>query len=283
MRLKLLGSSAGKPVPRPFCRCRVCRAAKLRGGRDRRTRTAMQVFLPGDDEAEPRTLLDLGADLCAQMQRDGFNLDRLEHLLMTHGDVDHFDPFLLKIRTTVLSPADDMPPLTLHAHPLLCDRIGDSGLDLARARVTLHPVAPYQPFACGGLRVDPLVGHHTPDALNFVVEHAGRSALLAWDTGLWPEANWAHIAGRRLDAVFMECTSLGPRAFPRDARHLNFAHLLEMRARLLELDCIAAGTPFITVHIGDNGGLTHAEAVALAAPHGITVGYDGLAIDPAAS
>ena len=45
---------------------------------------------------------------------------------------------------------------------------------------------------------------------------------------------------------------------------------------LLPYCCINAKTPFVTVHMGDNGGLTHAEAVAFAAPHGVTVGYDGL-------
>jgi len=49
-----------------------------------------------------------------------------------------------------------------------------------------------------------------------------------------------------------------------------------MKERLRALGCIQESTPYVTVHIGDNGGLTYAEACDVTKPHGITVGYDGL-------
>ena len=68
---------------------------------------------------------------------------------------------------------------------------------------------------------------------------------------------------------------LGPSEVDKDGRHLNFATLVELRGRLIEMGCVTGQTPWSTLHIGDNGGLTYDEAVDFAHPHGITVGYDG--------
>jgi len=278
MRLRLLGSAAGKTIPRPFCGCRVCFHAKRHGGRDVRTRTSLQVFLPGDDDREPCYQVDLSRDTGAQMTRFGFNLTRLEHLLFTHTDEDHLDPSTLKYRRTILSDRSKMRPLAVYGSAPFCRKIRTLGYDFERLRITLRVARPFKPFAMGRMQVLPLRARHTDDALNYVVRHEGRTVLLAWDTGLWPEENYEHVKALRFGAVFMECTVLGKHEVPRDASHLNFAHLLEMKDRLKGLGCIGAETPFVAMHIGDNGQLTHEEAVDFAAPHGVTVGYDGLEV-----
>ena len=56
---------------------------------------------------------------------------------------------------------------------------------------------------------------------------------------------------------------------------MDFRLFLEMRERLMSMGCVQPDTPYVAVHIGDNGGLIHEEAVELAAPHGVIVGYDG--------
>ena len=52
-----------------------------------------------------------------------------------------------------------------------------------------------------------------------------------------------------------------------------------MKEGLSALGCVQEDTPYVTVHVGDNGGLTYAEACELTAPYGITVGYDGLQLE----
>ena len=279
MKLRLLGSAAGKTIPRPFCACRVCRHAKADGGKNVRTRTSMQVFLPDDDEREPRHQVDLSRDTGGQMVRFRFNLSRLEHLLFTHSDEDHIDPSTLKYRRTILSDREQMPPLNIYGSTHFCKKFRTLRFDFERLKIALHPVRPYRAFSFGEIDVVPLLARHTDDALNYVLSHDRRTVLLAWDTGLWPEENWERIGGLRFDAVFMECTVLGKREVSREAGHLNFAHLLEMKDRLGQLGCIRGKTPFVAVHIGDNGGLTHTEAVGFAAPHGVIVGYDGMDLE----
>ena len=277
MRFRLLGSSAGKTVPRPFCRCRVCRLAKEHGGRNLRTRTGMQIFLDGETGPEARYHVDLPPDTGHHMVRDRFCLERLGHLLVTHPDEDHFDPIYFRNRKIILSDRADLVPLTIYGNAAVGAVLREQKLDLARLRLSFVEVRPFAGFNAGELEVMPLTARHTEGALNYVIAQDGKAVLLAWDTGWWPDETWTAIAPLRLDAVFMECTVLGPTETQMGG-HLDFTLMRKMRARMAELGCVRETTPFITVHIGDNGGLTHEEAEALARPEGITVGYDGLEV-----
>ena len=278
MRLRLLGSSAGKTVPRPFCRCRVCRLARERGGRNLRTRTGMQIFLDGDEGDEARYHVDLPPDTGHHMVTHRFGMERLEHLLITHPDEDHFDPIYLRNRKIVLSDRDDLLPLTIYGGDTTRAKFDALGLKTEYLKLAFREVRSFERFSAGELEVLSLRASHGPGCLNYVVSHGGRSVLLAWDTGLWPEETWDAIRGLGLDAVFVECTVLGPvRIEPKG--HLDFTAVLHMRRRLMDEGCILPETPYVLVHIGDNGELTHDEAVAFAVPHGIIVGYDGLEVE----
>lgn len=276
LRFHIVGTSAGKTVPRPFCRCRVCDHARLVGGRDVRTRCGVHLYLDGEPEGEPRYAVDLSPDAHGgQLLRGGLVLDRLEHLLVTHAHEDHLDPGLLAVRGSILSDRAAPPDLHVYGSVTVGEQLSDGLRE--RSRIRFHEIEPGQTFDVGALRVSALLAHHGPGvALNYIVEHAGRSVLLAWDTGWWADETWAALEGRRFDTVISECTILGPGEANREGRHLNFATLLQMKARLTEMGCIEPSTPWATLHIGDNGGLTYDEQVAFAQPHGVTVGWDGL-------
>ena len=277
MRFHLLGSSAGKPVPRPFCSCRVCKVAKSDGGRDRRTRTSMHIYVDDEESGEPRHAVDLSPDTAHHMVRDGFCLDRLEHLIFTHNHSDHLDPAYLNIRATVLSDRHALTPLTLYGSDKVVETLAAALPDPQRLAITIsEPIAPLQAFRAGELELVALEANHKAGTYHYVVRADGRTVLLGWDTGWWSEATWEAVADYRFDAVFMECTMLGPSQVDEESGHLNFATLLKMKERLTREGCIEGDTPYITMHIGDNGGLTYAEACDLAEPDGVTVGYDGL-------
>jgi phosphoribosyl 1,2-cyclic phosphate phosphodiesterase len=278
MRLRLLGSAAGKTVPRPFCKCRVCDYAKSHAGPDRRTRTAMHLFLDGEPGPEPRFQVDLPPDTGHQMIRDGFCLDRLEHLLFTHADPDHFDPSYLVIRLRIMSDRDGLTPLRIYGPRNIYDRLAALNLDFGFTKLSFHEVLPFQAFRMGELDVFSFPAPHGPHTCHYVLQDGRCAVLLAWDTGYYrDEAVWDALSRFRLDAVFMECTHLTDRRVKdRDSgTHMDFPLLLEMRERLLALGSVRPETPFVAMHIGDNGGLLHAEAVELASEHGVTVAYDG--------
>jgi phosphoribosyl 1,2-cyclic phosphate phosphodiesterase len=236
----------------------------------------MHIYLGGEEIGEPRYAVDLPPDTAHHMIREGFRLDRLEHMLFTHKDADHFEPAYLKMRSTILSDREALPSLALYGSETVGEALTANIPILEGVKASFQEVIPFKGFRAGELNVFPLLANHGPGiVLNYVVQYNGRTVLLGWDTGWWADTTWDAVAPFQFDAVFMECTSLGPSE--RDlGTHLTFATLLKMRARLSELGCITDNTPYVTLHIGDNGGLTYAEACELAEPHGVTVGYDGL-------
>jgi len=209
------------------------------------------------------------------MIRDRISMCRLEHLLVTHDDEDHFDPSYLRYRKIVLSDRSALRPVTIYGSPLIRERIASQLQNFDRFKLLFQEVRAFVPLRMGEIEVFPLLGYHSASTLNYILAHGGRSVLVAWDTGYWREETWAAVGAFRLDAVLMECTLLGPGEIPADSKHLNFATMKQMRERLTDLGCITPATPFVAAHIGDNGQLTYDEAVAFASPHGITVSYDG--------
>ncbi|MBS13867.1 MAG: hypothetical protein CME19_20020 [Gemmatimonadetes bacterium] len=275
LRFHILGSSAGKTVPRPFCTCRVCEKARHDGGRDIRTRCAVHLYLDDEPQGRPRYAIDFGPDLSSNLIRFGCSLDQLEHVIFTHAHMDHLETHLLNIRPTILSDRTALPALNIYGSDSVGQKITDA-CDLEKLDMTFHQVDPFTAFQAGELSVSTLLGNHDPGTvLNHVVSYGGKTVLLAWDTGYWSDETWSAVEGRTFDAVISECTHLGPSEIDRPSRHLNFATLLDMRARLIDTGCIAEDTPWSTLHIGDNGGLTYDEAVEFAHPHGVTVGFDG--------
>jgi phosphoribosyl 1,2-cyclic phosphate phosphodiesterase len=279
MRFQILGSSAGKTVPRPFCRCRVCEAARHDQGRDVRTRCAVHLYLDGDTDGEPRYAIDLSPDVSSHFIRYGFALDKLEHLIFSHAHADHLDTDLLTIRPTILSEKNAAPHLHIYGSVSVGEKI--TALDLDKLDASFHQADPFVPFTAGELKITPLLGNHGPGVvLNHIVQHGNQTVLLAWDTGYWTDDSWERAADFTFDAVISECTIFGPGDADHNARHMNFATLVDKKERLIKMGCITDSTPWTTLHIGDNGGLTYSEQVTLGAPHGVTPGYDGMWFAP---
>ena len=279
MRFHILGSSAGKTVPRPFCSCRVCEKASRDGGRDIRTRCSVHLYLDDEPQGRPRYAIDFGPDLSSNLIRFNCSLDRLEHVIFTHAHMDHLETHLLNIRSTILSDRAALPALNIYGSDSVRSKI-EQACDLDKQSIVFHQTDPFETFTAGELTSTTLLGNHGPGTvLNHIVEYGGKTVLLGWDTGWWSDETWEAVAGHRFDAVISECTMLGPSEVEKDSRHLNFATLLEMRGRLIESGCMTDRTPWATLHIGDNGGLTYDEAVDFAGPHGITVGYDGMWVE----
>ena len=195
----------------------------------------MHVYVDDEELGEPRYAIDLPPDTAHHMIRDGFCLDRLEHLLFTHKDLDHFDPKYLSIRPSILSDREALPILTVYGSATLGEALCASISDLERVKVTFQEVRPFEGFRVGELDVFPLLAAHGPGTvLNYVVQAEGKTVLLAWDTGWWPEATWKAVAPFRFDAVSMECTVLGPSGTELGG-HLTFPVLVKMKERLRAL------------------------------------------------
>ena len=118
MRLTILGSGGCTGIPKPLCRCRVCREARLKGIPYARGGPA--AFLH-----DANLLIDVPAEISAQLNRE--NIRRVDYLMLTHLDPDHVEglrvveQLTLDFRTwraypgkriTLLLPADRGPQVS---------------------------------------------------------------------------------------------------------------------------------------------------------------------------
>jgi len=80
MKLTILGSGGCMVIPKPLCRCRVCREAREKGIPYARGGPAAYIHDAG-------LLIDTPAEIAAQLNRE--RIRRLDYLMLTHLDPDH--------------------------------------------------------------------------------------------------------------------------------------------------------------------------------------------------
>ena len=279
VQFHLLGSSNGRLVPRPFCSCHACQQARKKGGKNYRTRTSMNVYLPGQGPHNAKYKIDLPPDTGYHVIKYRIDDTQLEHLLITHDHPDHCDPSFLAWRRTAISGTEEMRPLHVYSGSAV-EQLIRQQVKLSACKVVFHRFEPFQWVHLGPLSVYSLRANHSGSScLNFVVQAEGTTVLLAWDTGKWSEETWQAVRQFRFDAVFMECTAAGPQGRDAGPGHLNATTFLEMKQRLTRLELVKPQAPFIAVHLGDNSRLDHEQMEEYWTPHGVTVGYDGLLVD----
>ncbi len=71
-------------IPKPLCRCRVCKEAREKGGRYARTGPSAFVH-------DENLLIDTPAEIACQLNRS--RIGRIDHLIFTHLDPDHIEGF----------------------------------------------------------------------------------------------------------------------------------------------------------------------------------------------
>lgn len=284
MHVHILGSSAGKPVPRPFCSCRVCEHARQVGGKDLRTRTTVCVY-PGDTWnmqgpiKKPLYQVDLSPDLTYQLDRQRVDLSDLEHLLFTHAHADHCCGQYLAFRRTVRSPVSQLPLLHVYGNAGVQGRLLADVQDFEANRCEFHVIADGDTFDVGEIRVTAFASTHggAQGCLHYAVDDGKHKVLLAWD-GRWAEQVWDRLRDWSFDAIVMECTHLGPHE-TKMGGHLRAVDFVEITQRLIDQGTLGPDALIVAVHIGDNGSLIHAEAEDLLGTHNVIVGYDGLVVE----
>ncbi len=287
MRLLFLGTGASQGYPALFCACDNCDAARSRGGKSLRRRSALLI----DDDL----LIDFGPDLFAATLAHRLALHRVRYLLLTHGHGDHLLPKNFDYRRAQWAQ-QDLPTMEVYGSEPTLRPLQALEWSPAELRVELRPVEPGQTWQMGPYRVTALPAHHAlgQQALTYVVEGDGAAVLYATDTGAFPAHAWAGLQrlaarGARLDASVIEAT-MGVRPLPPDAGHMNFARCVEHHQQLRERGvaserCLQLATHFAPgcrqwadrAHPDEPyGAPPHEETSALLAPHGVQPAYDGL-------
>lgn len=84
MEVTVLGSGGCTVIPKPCCKCRVCREAREKGVPYARTGPAIFVH-------DENLLIDTPAEISRQLNRS--SIDRVDYLMFTHLDPDHVEGF----------------------------------------------------------------------------------------------------------------------------------------------------------------------------------------------
>lgn len=275
MKVTILGTAACEGIPAMFCNCDTCRKAAALGGRELRTRSQVLV---GDD-----LLIDFPADTYMHLLREGFDLSRIDSLLITHSHPDHLYPDDLLNRDEGLSHNRTAPKLTVYGSDFVVDRLELEfpAKTSLRKFVGIRRVTAYEPALIGKYTVTPLPAVHTlPPEQGFIylIEDADTAFLYGLDT-YWPEdgvTDYLVAHGKKVNIACLDCTRALQEADR--GRHMNADMVVCFTNLLREKGVFTDKTAVIATHFSHNGKALFGDLEARLKPHGIAVAYDGMKV-----
>lgn len=282
MKLTYIGTAAAEAVPGLFCECSFCEHARAVGGKELRRRSGAVI---NDD-----LMIDLSPDAYTGTLSLGIRLNKLKYILFTHSHSDHFCTHELEFR---MAPVFAVLPSDREDLHTFGNRNVEAGIkavfgdDLSKRGFDFTFVPPYVPFEMGEYTVTPLSVIHCPpeDAYIYLVEHKGVRLLYGNDSGMFPEATFEYLKGKKLDIVSLDCT-LGHSKH--STGHMGFTANLKVKEILEENGCVKDDTTFISHHFSHNGlradepgdiDWTYESFMKMAEPHGFIMSYDGLTVE----
>lgn len=267
MKVNILGTAAAEGWPAIFCSCETCQRARRSGGRDLRSRAAIQI--------DGTHRIDLGPDAWYHESVLGVDMSGLEHLFISHSHWDHLAHPHLHYLVPPFGHGRN-GPLHVYGNDVVAKIVSENWDRLGDEVIKVHVVKPFVAVEAGRIQFTPLLASHmlNEQALFYVFSSEGRTVMYAADTGYFPEETWRFLEGIHLDCVICECTS-GPSG---DGKyHLNFETLFEVKQRLEKMGAYTGG-PFVATHFSHNVGMLHDEISAVLEPEGIIAAYDGMEI-----
>ncbi len=272
MKLTYLGTAAAEGIPGIFCACDVCREATRRGGKDLRTRSQAII--------DNTLLIDLPPDSYFHMLRDNVPLPDIAHMLLTHTHSDHFLAAELYFRRPGF--CDTRTVMTMYGNDALKrradDMIAQTGTTYEKSKLACVELTEFVPHEVAGYTVIPMLAKHAKDEKCFIylIGKEGKWLLYGNDTGIFPDATWAFLKGRKLDLISLDCTC-GQRA--EGSNHMGVPDLITMRKLLADNGNTHDHTKYVATHFSHNGGLLHGGLEELLNPHGYQVAYDGMTVE----
>lgn len=270
MEIKLLGTGSAEGWPGIFCPCDVCKRSRVVRGKNLRTRTSALI--------DGVVKIDLPPDTLQHIHTQNLDMTKVELLLFTHAHDDHLAVAELQYNSWMFVPEGMVKPLTILGSSSVIEKIENS-VDLVEVPLQLHCMDAWQEAHCRDWSITPILPHHDPSQVcfNLLVSHKGKTLLYATDTGRYDEPTWQFLHGKKIDGAVIEC-SKGPKEGGYEG-HLSINDVIDMRETLIDIGTLAPDAPVVTTHLCHLGGLMHEEMEALFRPHGIQVGFDGMAFE----
>ncbi|MBQ7369791.1 MAG: hypothetical protein IJW58_02305 [Clostridia bacterium] len=278
MKFQFLGTAASEGFPALFCNCKYCNEARLRGGKNIRTRSQSIV----NDEL----LIDFPADTYWHAIQNNLRLDKVKTLIVTHSHSDHFDAYDLCTRGHWF--AHDLAEEKMH---IVCNQaVYDLYLKDARDispvvsdNLIFHVIKPFDSLTLGDYVITALPARHSQkpeQALFYVIQSNGKTILYAHDTGYFFKECFDFIKskGYVFDFATFDCTNVDGEC-GEEWSHMSFTEISKVVQKLRESGAITDKTLLYSNHFSHNGNPLHEETCKIAKTYGVEVSYDGLSLE----
>ncbi|WP_020618400.1 MBL fold metallo-hydrolase [Paenibacillus daejeonensis] len=277
MKLHYLGTGASEGFPAVYCECDVCERALQSGGNNIKRRSSVLI--------NDRILMDVSPDLYMQKLKFGLQLARVESVVVTHADEDHFDVFSLMLRgkpnyCTIHYDRGGTRQVQVYGNQTV-ESLFYWGVKKKlrgyQEQLAYQRVEPFRAFEASGMVFTPLIANHRVDELCYIymIEQGGKRVLYANDTDAIEERNYEAIRGLHFDLVSMDCAR---GILPGDG-HMGLAENVEMKRKLEQYGCVNENTRYLLTHISHMCGMTHDELAIEAGKYGFELAYDGLILE----
>ena len=283
--IRFLGTGAGDCVEMRHEAGRQETDARKSGAKD--TRHAPGLFIPPDilvDRFSPERL-----------RACGIREECTRHLLVSHGHQDHFQP------KAMLDLAARLPQgLAVHGSATVRNALdfasthqwnGDTGVFEARedaSGISITEVKPGETFAIGDTAATAVLANHMIDkknmiqgeqALNFVLERAGKALFYGLDSSYVLPETMEILAGYRFDIAIMDATFGHMETDPLVSGHHNFDMLEKTIAQFRQAGALKDDAVIVADHISYDAVEPYDEIVEELAEKGIVLAYDGMTLE----
>ncbi len=160
--------------------------------------------------------------------------------------------------------------------------LGENGSNFSECRIEPVPIEFFKSIPVrtpeGEMTLTPIPSDHLPkgETCIYDVECSGRRLLVGTDSGIYPEETWEYFRGKHYDMAVMDATS---GILPLRHVHMGRECLVETVGRLRDMNVFGKDTLVTANHFSHNGKMNHDDLERYYSPYGITVGFDGLAVD----
>jgi len=279
MTFQYLGTSAAEGWPSLFCTCRACREARSDGGKSIRTRSQSMI--------DGTLLLDFPPDTLLHTVRHGLDTAAIRDILITHTHEDHlYLEDIMVARQPGYSEFEQNFVLRVHGNDALLQKVDSwrgnpaTNFEEVTKYCAFTEQTEFVPFQAGAYTVTALLADHNKREKCFIylIEKDGKAVLYAHDTGYFPEATWAYLAGKTLNMASLDCTHIMNEC---RRNHMGIPCCAEVRERMLSDGIATKSTVFVLNHFSHNGDEAAAyDALAeRAAAYGFLVSHDGMIIE----
>ena len=282
MKFKYFGTAAAECWPGLFCSCENCKKAIKAGGRNIRSRSQALV---NDD-----LLIDLPPDTYYHIIKDGLDLTKTRHIIITHSHDDHFyapdlhrtyPPFAYNEKKEKISQLNIYGNEAVNIHAKDFENYQDI--------LIFHEIHAFEKYNIGKYIVTPLKADHdySQNCLIYIIEDITDSVrskskiLYANDTGYFPDETWDylqknHSGNKKFDFVSLDTTN---GMIESRIGHMGVDGCGDVKKRLIGMGAADNNAVFCYNHFSHNGGKIYDELVPIAGQAGFLVSYDGMELD----